>query len=58
MLLEMNGKKSITKKTKHIQVRYFFIKDLVVTGDVELKHCSITKIISNQFTKPLQGGYW
>ena len=38
MLLETIRKKSSTKKTKHIQVWYFFIKDQVETGDVELKH--------------------
>ena len=38
MLLETISKKSSTKKTKHIQVWYFFIKDQVETGDVELKH--------------------
>ena len=38
MLLETISNKSSTKKTKHIQVWYFFIKDQVETGDVELKH--------------------
>ena len=40
MLLETNGNKSSTKKTKHIQVRYCFIKDWVSTGDVDIKNCS------------------
>ena len=38
MLLDTNGKKSSKKKTKHIQVRYFFIEDRVATSDVDLKH--------------------
>jgi hypothetical protein len=29
MLLETNGKQSSSKRTKHIIVRYFFIKDRV-----------------------------
>ena len=55
MLLETNGKKSSTKKKKHIKVRYFFIKDWVATGDVELKHCSTTKMLVDHFIKPLKG---
>ena len=39
MLLEKNGNKSITKNTKHINVRYYFIKDWVETGDVVIEHC-------------------
>ena len=38
MLLENNGNKSSTKKTKHIHVRYYFIKDRVKTGDVVTYH--------------------
>ena len=56
MLLETNGKESSTKKTKHIQVWYLFIKYQVTTGDVELKHCSRKNMLADHFTKPLQGG--
>ena len=38
MLLETNGKKPSTKKAKSVRVRYFFIKDRITTGNVELKH--------------------
>ena len=33
--LEENGKKSSTKRTKHIRVRYFFIKDRIEKGDID-----------------------
>ena len=39
MLLEKNGKKSSTKNRKQINVRYYFIKDRVETGEVVIKHC-------------------
>ena len=55
MLLENTGKKSRTKNTKHINVRYYFIKDWVETGDVVIKHCPTEKMLGNHFTKPLQG---
>ena len=55
MLLEKNGKKSSTKNTKHINVRYYFIKDWVDTGDVVIEHCPTEKMLRDHFTKPLQG---
>ena len=55
MLLEKNGKKSSTKNTKHINVRYFFIKDRIACGDVKIEHCPTKEMIGDHFTKPLQG---
>mmetsp|Transcript_13201 Transcript_13201/g.12816 ORF Transcript_13201/g.12816 Transcript_13201/m.12816 type:complete len:160 (-) Transcript_13201:301-780(-) len=55
MLLEKNGKKSSTKNSKHINVRYFFIKDRIATGDVKIDHCGTKKMLADLFTKPLQG---
>eukprot|EP00957_Ditylum_brightwellii_P010563 800038-Ditylum_brightwellii.AAC.1 len=55
MLLEKNGKWSSGKKTKHINVRYFFIKDQIDRGKVEVKHCGAENMITTFFTKPLQG---
>ena len=55
ILLEKNGKKSSTKKTKNINVRYYFIKDQVETGDVVIEHCLTEKMLGDHFTKPLQG---
>ena len=55
MLLGNNGKKSSTKNTKHVNVRYYFIKDRVETGEVVIKHCITEKLLGDHFTKPLQG---
>jgi hypothetical protein len=49
MLLETNGRQSSSKRTKHVCVRYFFIKDKVTSKEIALKHCP------SHFTKPLQG---
>ena len=38
-LLEKNGKKSSTKNTKHINVRYYFIKDRISYGELHVQHC-------------------
>ena len=55
MMLKTNGKKSSTKRTKHVRVRYFFIKDRVSSGDITLEHCPTEEILADHFTKPLQG---
>ena len=55
MLLENNGNKYSTKNTKQINVRYYFIKDRVETGDVVTEHCPTEKMLGGHFTKPLQG---
>ena len=55
MLLENNRKKSSTKNTKHINVRYYFIKDQVETRDVVIEHFPKEKILGGHFTNPLQG---
>jgi hypothetical protein len=36
ILLEMNGKASSSKHTKHINIQYFFITDHVDKGNVSL----------------------
>jgi len=55
ILLEKNGKASSSKRTKHINIRYFFITDRVKTGDVTLKWCPTEDMIGDYATKPLQG---
>jgi hypothetical protein len=55
ILLEKNGKASSSKRTKHINIRYFFITDRVKTGDVSLVWCPTGDMIGDFMTKPLQG---
>ena len=39
ILLEKNGKSSSIKRTKHMNIRYFFITNRVIQGDVSLVWC-------------------
>ena len=55
ILLEKNGKASSSKRTKHINIRYFFITDRVKQGDVSLVWCPTGDMIGDFMTKPLQG---
>ena len=54
ILLETNGKASSGKRTKHINIRYFFITDHVKKGDVSVVWCPTGDIIADYATKLLQ----
>jgi len=53
--IEKNGKKSSGQKTKHMDNRYFWIKDRLETEGIEVEYCPTELMIADFFTKPLQG---
>jgi hypothetical protein len=53
ILLEKNGRQSCTKRTRHINIRYFFVKDRVASKEVKIKHCPTLDMVADYFTKPL-----
>lgn len=55
MLLANNGKASSSKRTRHINIRFFFVTDRIGSGEVSLQHCPTGAMIGDFFTKPLQG---
>jgi hypothetical protein len=55
ILLETNGKRSSSKRTRAINIRYFFIADQVDKGNIEIKYCPTNMMFGDFFTKPLQG---
>ena len=55
MLLETNGKFSSSKRTKHINNKYFLITDKIAQGDLELEYCLTDKMWADRHTKPKQG---
>ena len=55
ILLETNGKASSTKRTKHIKVKYFFIKDKIDQGEITVEHCPTDQMWTDINTKPKQG---
>jgi hypothetical protein len=41
--------------TRHIDLRYFFVKNRIESGEVTLEHMPATEMVADIFTKPLQG---
>ena len=54
MLLEKNGKASSTKRTRHLDVRYYFVTDRVKAGEVTIVYCPTDEMVADLLTKPLQ----
>ena len=55
ILLEQNGIMSSTKRTKHINVRYYFVKSRIVAEEVIIQLYSGEKSVGDFFSKPLSG---
>ena len=54
--LEVNGRASSSKRTRHISIRYFMVADRLKQGDIStITHCPTDEMISDYLTKPLQG---
>jgi hypothetical protein len=53
--LENNGRRSSGKRTRHINIRYFYITDQIKEGKVSVTYCPTLEMVSDYFTKPLQG---
>ena len=50
-----NGRQSVGKRAKHINVRFFFINDRVKRGEISVNNCPTGDMIADFQTKPLQG---
>ena len=53
--LEQNGILSSTRRTKHINVRYYFIKGKIDSKELIVKWCPTDDMVADYSTKPLSG---
>jgi hypothetical protein len=54
ILLERNGRASSNKRTRHINILYFFISDQVNMKQVTIDWCPTKNMVADFMTKPLQ----
>ena len=52
--LAQNGFSSAVR-TRHINIRYFFVKDRISKGEVKLEYCPTKLMVADALTKPVQG---
>ena len=55
ILLLNNGKKSSSKRTRAINIRYFFLTDQIEKKRLEVQYCPTKEMWADYHTKPLQG---
>jgi hypothetical protein len=55
MRFEKNGRKSCGPNSRHIDIRYFWIKDRLGLEGFEVVYCPTEQMLADFFTKPLQG---
>ena len=55
ILLESNGKRSVGKRSRALNVWYFFLTDQVEKGNLSIKYCPTDVMWADFMTKPLQG---
>ena len=55
ILLEENGKKSSSQRTRALNIRYFFLTDQVEKNNISISYCPTTEMVGDFMTKPLQG---
>ena len=55
MLLLNNGKQSSSKRTRALNIRYFYLTDQIEKGNIEVEYCPTDKMVADYHSKPLQG---
>jgi hypothetical protein len=53
--LESNGRSSAGKRSRHLNIRYFFINDMKEKGHIIIEYCPTEKILGDYMSKPLHG---
>ena len=53
--MEKHGRNYCTGNSRHIDIQYFFVKDRVDKKEVSIVYCPIGRMLSDYFTKPLNG---
>ena len=53
MRMEKNIRNSCTEKSRHIHIRYFFVKDSIEKGDTRMEYCPTHLMLADLFTKTL-----
>ena len=55
ILMLKNGRNSCTGNSRHINIRYFFVKDRIDNEEVKVEYCPSEDMLADFFTKELQG---
>ena len=51
----INAGHSTSKRTRHINVKYFYLKDRIDNNEIKIEHVASTEMLADILTKPLHG---
>jgi hypothetical protein len=55
ILLENDGRQSVGKRSRHLNIRMFFVTDQVQKKHIEVEYCPTDEMTGDYMTKPLHG---
>jgi hypothetical protein len=55
ILLETNGRQSAGKRSRHLNIRLFFVADQKEKGNLSIEFCPTDQMIGDYMTKPVHG---
>jgi hypothetical protein len=55
MKLELNGKASSGKRTRHFNIKFFYFTDLIAREEMQVEYCPTKNMIANYMTKLTMG---
>ena len=53
--LEKNAQRSSSRRTRHLDIKYFWVKDQLEREGIKVLYCPTESMIADFLTKPLQG---
>ena len=53
--LAKNGKESSGKRTRHFDIKYFYITDFISRDEITVRYCPTDKMVADYMSKPLVG---
>ena len=53
--MKKNGRNSCTGNSRHINIKFFFVKDRVKSEEIIIVYCPTHLMLADYYTKPLQG---
>ena len=55
MKLANNGRRSSGKRTRNLNIRYYFVTDRITSEEMRIEYCPTDLMWADFYTKPLQG---
>jgi hypothetical protein len=55
IFLETNGRESAGKRSRHLNIRMFFITDQVKKDNIDIRYCPTDDMTGDYMTKPFHG---